>query len=327
MFFFYLILALTVKASEISLERYAPQLFSEVAAEATEKGTQKNIDDIHTLIATSDYEIAVAKRNLTNAHNDYLAAYAIWKKAFDEKEVALTNKRNAEIAEKKAEQAVADAEAFVVRRQNEKKTADARVPVAKKFMENEIARVKAEHETLNKVKSILEGIISTSLIQIPSNKRNLLSKTTSLLADPNFLEMLRKANPTAVRQVIDMVVALINKGTAEVKYATSEYNARVAEAKTAAQNLSDAEVALAQRRDELASAIAHRQEMTKIAKAKCAVELAKRQIRDRLHTRYLIQKEFTERELARLAKEKRILLEGIRIEHLLKEVVVALQEK
>lgn len=326
MFFFYLIMALTVKASDLSLERYAPQLFSEISAEATEKGTQKNIDDIHTLIAVSDHEIVIAKGNLTNAHNDYLAAYAIWQKAFDEEQVALTNQRNAENAQKKAEKAVADAEAFLARRQREKKTADGRVPPAKEFMEKEIARVEAEHKTLYKVKSILEKIISSSFIELPSNERKLLSKTTSLLANPMFLETLRKANPTAVNQVITLVVSLIDQGTAEVEHATKEYNDRVSEAATAAKNLSDAEVALAKRRDELVSAIAHRKEMTKIAEAKSAVEVAKRAIRDRLETRWLVQKAFTERELARLSKEKKILLEGIRVEKLLKDVVIAIQE-
>merc|ERR1719150_308192 len=66
----------------------------------------------------------------------------------------------------------------------EKTAADNAVPLAKKFMEDEINRVNSEHETLLKVQRILEGLLPKEEIQM--NSRKLLSRMATLLSNPSF---------------------------------------------------------------------------------------------------------------------------------------------
>merc|ERR1712113_522726 len=218
---------------------------------------------------------------------------------------SLGDQKSAELAEEKATDARDEAIKSRDLRIQEKKVADERVPVAKKFMEDEIARVNSEHETLNKVKKILEGLLPKS--EIETNSRKLLSRMATLLSNPTFLEQL-------------------NKGEEERQSAIDKFNARVAEAATAAQNLVDAEAALEDREEELKAATANRIAKTKIAEAATAVEVEKRKIRDAKKNKLEVQKEFTAREIKRIDFEKAILEEGHSQESLLKEVLLVLQD-
>jgi len=301
-----------------------PHIFNSIMSEANPEGTQKNLDDIMILIGTGEKERAVAIHNQSVAQGIYDDAFGVWQKAYDALQVALGDQKSAELAEEKATDARDEAIKSRDLRIQEKKVADERVPVAKKFMEDEIARVNSEHETLNKVKKILEGLLPKA--EIETNSRKLLSRMATLLSNPTFLEQLKKANPTAVQQVIDMVVGLINKGEEERQSAIDKYNARVDEAATAAQNLVDAEAFLENKEEELKAATANRIEKTKIAEAASAVEVEKRKIRDAKKNKLEVQKEFTAREIKRIDFEKAILEEGHTQESLLKEVLLVLKD-
>jgi len=322
MLFFIFILA--ARAANLGLEALEPHIFSQIAAEASPEGTQKNIDDIQTLIGTGEHEREVALYNQSVRQKIYDDAFAVWQKAFDEEQEALGNQKAAEdeevAATKRRDQAIIDRDTRI----KEKDAADKAVIAAKKFMDSEIARVNSEHETLQKVKSILEGILPKSVLE--THSRNLLSKTVSLLANPDFLAMLQKADPSAVQQVIDMVVDLINRGEDERQHAITEHNNRVTEAATAAQNLVDAEAFLADKEQELIDATNDRIEKTKIAEAKTTVEIEKRKIRDEKKIKLDIQKAFTAREIQRINEERAILETGQNYEGTLKKVVVVLQD-
>jgi len=301
-----------------------PHIFNSIMSEANPDGTQKNLDDIMLLIGTGEKERNVAIHNQSVAQGIYDDALGVWQKAYDAEQAALGVQKTAEKDEETATARRDAAIEFRDQKIQEKKVADDRVPVAKKFMEDEIARVNSEHETLNKVKKILEGLLPKS--EIETNSRKLLSRMATLLSNPTFLEQLKKANPTAVQQVIDMVVGLINKGEEERQSAIDKFNARVAEAATAAQNLVDAEAALEDREEELKAATANRIAKTKIAEAATAVEVEKRKIRDAKKNKLEVQKEFTAREIKRIDFEKAILEEGHSQESLLKEVLLVLQD-
>lgn len=322
MLFFIFILA--ARAANLGLETLEPHIFSQIAAEASPEGTQKNIDDIQTLIGTGEHERDVALHNQSVRQKIYDDAFAVWQKAFDEEQEALGNQQAAEDEEvnatKRRDQAIIDRDTRI----KEKDIADKAVIAAKKFMDSEINRVNGEHETLEKVKAILEGILPKSVLE--THSRNLLSRSVSLLANPAFLAMLQKADPAAVQQVIDMVVDLINRGEEERQHAINEYNARVAEAATAAQNLADAEAFLEDKEQELIDATNDRIEKTRIAEAKTTVEIEKRKIRDEKKLKLEIQKAFTAREIARINEERAILETGQNYEGTLKKVVVVLQD-
>lgn len=322
MLFFIFILA--AKASNLGLESLEPHIFGQIASEATPHGTQKNIDDIGSLIATGEHERAVALHNQSIRQDIYDKAFGVWKAAYDEEQTALSNQKAAEeeevAATKRRDQAIVDRDTRI----KEKDAADKAVIAAKKFMDEEIARVNSEHETLNKVKKILEGLLPATSIQV--NSRKLLSRSVSLLANPDFLEMLQKADPTAVQQVIDMVVDLINRGEEERQHAIQEHADRVSEAATAAQNLVDAEAFLEQKEQELVDATNDRINKTKIAEAKTVIEIEKRKIRDEMKLKLDVQKAFTAREIARINEERAILETGQDYEGTLKKVVIVLQD-
>lgn len=324
MLFLLSLLVTVCHATKSSLMAMEPHIFNSIMSEANPEGTQKNLDDIMILIGTGEKERAVAIHNQSVAQGIYDDAFGVWQKAYDALQVALGDQKSAELAEEKATDARDEAIKSRDLRIQEKKVADERVPVAKKFMEDEIARVNSEHETLNKVKKILEGLLPKA--EIETNSRKLLSRMATLLSNPTFLEQLKKANPTAVQQVIDMVVGLINKGEEERQSAIDKYNARVDEAATAAQNLVDAEAFLENKEEELKAATANRIEKTKIAEAASAVEVEKRKIRDAKKNKLEVQKEFTAREIKRIDFEKAILEEGHTQESLLKEVLLVLKD-
>lgn len=324
MLFLLSLLVTVCHATKSSLMAMEPHIFNSIMSEANPEGTQKNLDDIMILIGTGEKERAVAIHNQSVAQGIYDDALGVWQKAYDAEQAALGVQKTAEKAEEMATQARDEAIKTRDIKIQEKKVADDRVPVAKKFMEDEIARVKSEHETLNKVKNILEGLLPKSVIETSSRK--LLSRMATLLSNPTFLEQLKKANPTAVQQVIDMVVGLINKGEEERQSAIDKYNARVAEAAQAAQNLLDAEADLEDKEEKLKAATANRIAKTKIAEAATAVEVEKRKIRDAKKNKLEVQKEFTAREIKRIDFEKAILEEGHSQESLLKEVLLVLQD-
>lgn len=322
MLFFIFILA--ARAANLGLMSLEPHIFSSIASEASPEGTQKNIDDIQTLIGTGEHEREVALHNQSIAQGIYDEALAAWQKAFDEEQTALGNQRAAEEEEVAAtgrrDQAIIDRDTRIA----EKKAADKAVVLAKQFMDSENARVDGEHETLNKVKGILEGLLPKSALE--TNSRKLLSRSVSLLANPSFLAMLQKADPHAVQQVIDMVVDLINRGEAERQHAIKEHADRVSEAATAAQNLADAEAHLTQMEEELVDATNDRINKTEIAKAKTAVEIQKRGVRDAKKIKLDIQKAFTAREIERINDERAILETGQNYEGTLKKVVIVLAD-
>jgi len=320
----FFIFILTARAANLGLVSLEPHIFSSIAAEANPEGTQKNIDDIQTLIGTGEHEREVALHNQSVRQKIYDDALAVWQNAFDEEQTALGNQKAAEEEEVAAtgrrDQAIIDRNTRI----SEKKAADKAVVLAKQFMDNEIARVNAEHDTLNKVKGILEGLLPHSALQ--SRSRKLLSRSVSLLANPSFLAMLQKADPAAVQQVIDMVVDLINRGEAERQNAIQLHKDRVAEAAQAAQNLADAEAHLSRMEEELVDATNDRIAKTKIAESKTAVEVQKRKIRDEMLIKLNIQKAFTAREIARINEERSILEVGQNYEGTLKKVVIVLQD-
>merc|ERR1719461_2534135 len=324
MLFLLSLLVTVCHATKSSLMAMEPHIFNSIMSEANPEGTQKNLDDIMILIGTGEKERAVAIHNQSVAQGIYDDAFGVWQKAYDALQVALGDQKSAELAEEKATDARDEAIEDRDLRIQEKKVADERVPVAKKFMEDEIARVNSEHETLNKVKKILEGLLPATSIQV--NSRKLLSRSVSLLANPDFLEMLQKANPTAVQQVIDMVVDLINRGEEERQHAIQEHANRVSEAATAAQNLVDAEAFPEQKEQELVDATNDRINKTKIAEAKTVIEIEKRKIRDEMKLKLDVQKAFTAREIARINEERAILETGQDYEGTLKKVVIALQD-
>merc|ERR1712228_248723 len=205
----------------------------------------------------------------------------------------------------------------------EKDAADAAVPPAEKFMNEEIARVKEEHETLNQVLDILKGLLPAAEIQ--TGRRNLLSRTTTLVSNPVFLAALAKADPGAVGQVISLVDDLIQTGQEEKDYAVGEYHHRVAEAEVARQNLVAARAALEARESELVDATAVRVEKTEIAEGKTAVEVEKRGVRDAKKDKMDIQAEFTNREISRIDSEKVIYEKALHLLDILKKIIVLLQ--
>lgn len=322
MFFFIFILA--ARATNLGLVSLEPHIFNSIAAEASPEGTQKNIDDIQTLIGTGEHERDVALHNQSIRQGIYDDALECWQTAKDEEDNALADQKEAEEEEVRA---TARRDAAIVQRDNriaDKKAADEAVIAAKKFMDSEIARVNEEHATLLKVKGILEGLLPKSALE--SNSRKLLSRTTSLLADPSFLSMLQKADPHAVQQVIDLVVDLINKGEDERQHAIKLHKDRVAEAKQAAQALVDAEAYLGRCEEELVDATNDRIAKTKIAESKTAVEVQKREVRDEEKVKLDIQKAFTAREIERINEERAILETGQNYEGTLKKVVIVLQD-
>jgi len=296
--FLYFIPLLFIATTSLDLAN-KQHLFSEVFATVTPGQIADHILDVQGLIQIGEDSRALALHNQSIAQGIYDNALNNWQIAFDEEQTALGNQKSAEEAEAAAVAARDTAIDFKNQRIDEKNFADGLVPPAENFMNDEIARVDEEKVALEKVKAILEGLNSPG--------RRLLSRTSTLLTHPAFLASLTLADPAAVQQVLDIVLNLIQEGEDARNFAIGEYNDRVSEAAVAAQNLVDAETALASREAELVDATAFRVEMTSIAEGKSAVEVEKREIRDEKKEKLEIQIAFTNREIARIDGEKAIL--------------------
>merc|ERR1711894_435516 len=158
-------------------------------------------------------------------------------------------------------------------------------------------------------------------IEISQARRNLLSSRTSIfLSNPAFLSSLNSADPAALQGVLDIVLNLLQEGEDDRQSAIGAYNDRVAEAAVAAQNLVDAETALATREEELVAASEHTAAMTEIAVGKSAVEVEKRGIRDAKKKKLDVQIAFTNREIARIDHEKSIIENALSLILLLQRV-------
>merc|ERR1711994_85186 len=224
----------------------------------------------------------------------------IWQAAYDEEQTALGNQKSAEAAEANVRN---EAISFRDERKQDKLDADNRVPPALKTMNDEIARVDEEKISLERVVTILEGMLppgDEANLDIDIIGRRLLSRTTTFLSSKSLIASLQQADPATLQQVLDIVNNLIQEGEDDRQYAIGEYNDRVAEAATAAQNLIDAETALANREQELTDAGVVTADMTNIAVGKSAVEVEKRGIRDAKQKKLDTQIAFTNREIARI---------------------------
>lgn len=291
----------------------------------TPPDVKKSIDDFYSLVGKGEDSRKMAIANQTRRELIYQDALVAWKHAHEELQVALGNQREAEEAEAAAYRARDAAIKFKDQKITEKNAADALVPPAKKWMEDEIARVAEENVALMKVKAILEQLIKDGSLAQESTHlgRSLLGlgrRTVTLLTAPSFIASLSKADPARVQQVLDIVLNLIKEGEAAEKDATDKYNARVAEAKTAADNLREAIRQLSLREQELADAIAHRKEMVRVAQEHAVHEEQMRQIRDEMKLLLEIQIDFTAREILRIDGEKAILMEAINLQTQLHKV-------
>lgn len=179
-------------------------------------------------------------------------------------------------------------------------------------------------KTVKQVKQVKQVKEPESEIQRHS-VRKLLSRTTTLFTHPSFIASLSQADPAALRQVLDIVLNLLQEGEDDRNYAIGEYNDRVSEAATAAQNLVDAEAAQATAEQELEDAIELTAEKTEIAQGKSAVEVEKRAIRDAKQDKLDTQIAFTNREIARIDDEKDALEDTLKLPEQLKDITALLE--
>merc|ERR1712228_919560 len=129
-----------------------------------------------------------------------------------------------------------------------------------------------EKISLLKVKNILAGMISDASFVQTGRKLLRDTRTVALFTNPSFLSTLENADPEALQQVADIVDNLIEKGEEDRNYAIGEYNDRVSEAAAAAQALTDAQTAQANREQELADA---KDDKLDVQKAFTAREIAR----------------------------------------------------
>merc|ERR1712038_451666 len=112
-------------------------------------------------------------------------ANGIWQAAYDEEQTALGNQKSAEEAEAAATNVRNEAISFRDERKQDKLDADNRVPPALKTMNDEIARVDEEKISLERVVTILEGMLppgDEANLDIDIIGRRLLSRTTTFLS-------------------------------------------------------------------------------------------------------------------------------------------------
>jgi len=318
MFFFLISLA---AASQLAAKS---ALFSDALSKTSPTDIQNNIDGLQSLIDKGEASRDMALHNQSVAQGIYDNALGIWQTAFDEEQVALGNQKEAEEDEAAAVVARDSAIAFKNQRIAEKATADNAVPPAEAWMNSEIARVDEEKASLEKVQGILDGMLANggkAAVEISQAGRNLLSSRTAIfLSNPSFLSSLNSADPAALQSVLDIVLNLLQEGEDDRQSAIGAYNDRVSEAAVAAQNLVDAETALAAREEELVAAGEHTEAMTEIAVGKSAVEVEKRGIRDAKKKKLDVQIAFTNREIARIDGERDILLNDIALTDQLKQI-------
>jgi len=299
-------------------------LFSDALSKTSPGDIQDNVDGLQSLIDKGEASREMALHNQSVAQGIYDDAFGVWQTAFDEEQVALGNQKEAEEDEAEAVIARDNAIAFKNKRIEEKAAADNAVPPAEAWMNSEIERVDEEKASLEKVQAILDDLLANggkAAVEI-SHARNLLSRsrTAAFLSNPAFLSSLNSADPAALQQVLDIVLNLLQEGEDDRQSAIQAYNDRVSEAATAAQNLVDAETALATREEELVAAGEHTAAMTEIAVGKTAVEVEKRKIRDAKKKKLDVQIDFTNREIARIDGEREILLNDISLTGQLKQI-------
>lgn len=301
------------------------QQVNNVMDDLTPPDVKKSIEDFESLVAKGEASRKVAIFNQTRRQLIYNDALAAWKKAHEELQDALGKQREAEEAEEKATNARDAAIKFRDQKIREKNAADALVPPAKKWMEDETARVAEENVALQKVKNILQKLIDDSSLVEDSTSmgRSLLGlgrRTVTLLTAPSFIASLTNADPARVQEVLDIVLNLIKEGEAAQKDAEDKYAARVGEAKVAAQNLQEALHQLSLREQELRDATAHRKQMVSEAEAAADHEADMAEIRDEMKNLLEIQIDFTHREIIRIDSEKAILDEAINLQTQLHKV-------
>lgn len=284
------------------MEMTTKKLFNSALSLTTPAEIEDCRSDLQGLIDIGEASRALALHNQSIWQGIFDEAYGIWNAAYNEEQTALGNQKSAEEAEAAALNARNEAISFRDARKQDKSDADDRVPPALATMNSEIARVDEEKISLERVVNILEGMLPPDA-DIEMGRR-LLSRTTTFLSNPAFIASMEQADPAALQQVLDIVNNLIQEGEDDRQYAIGEYNDRVAEAATAAQNLIDAETALANREQELVDAGVVTADMTEIAQGKSAIEVEKRGIRDAKQKKLDTQIAFTNREIARIDGEK-----------------------
>jgi len=289
------------------LEMTTKKLFVDELSLTTPAEIEDCRSDLQGLIDIGEESRELALHNQSIWQGIFDEANGIWQAAYDEEQTALGNQKSAEEAEAAATNVRNEAISFRDERKQDKLDADNRVPPALKTMNDEIARVDEEKISLERVVTILEGMLppgDEANLELDIIGRRLLSRTTTFLSSKSFIASLQQADPATLQQVLDIVNNLIQEGEDDRQYAIGEYNDRVAEAATAAQNLIDAETALANREQELTDAGVVTADMTNIAVGKSAVEVEKRGIRDAKQKKLDTQIAFTNREIARIDGEK-----------------------
>jgi len=297
-FLFFLPLLVATTAMEMTTKK----LFDSALSLTTPAEIEACRGDLQGLIDIGEASRALALHNQSIWQGIFDNAWAIWKAAYDEEQTALGNQKSAEEAEAAALSARNEAISFRDARKQDKSDADDRVPPALNTMNSEIARVDEEKVSLERVVTILEGMLPPDA-DIEMGRR-LLSRTTTFLTNPAFIASMQQADPAALQEVLNIVLGLIQEGEDDRQFAIGEYNDRVSEAATAAQNLIDAESALALREQELVDAGVVTADMTEIAVGKSAIEVEKRGIRDAKQKKLDTQIAFTNREIARIDGEK-----------------------
>merc|ERR1712228_79195 len=68
-----------------------------------------------------------------------------------------------------------------------------------------------------------------------------MSRTATLLSNPSFIATLVHADPAAIKQLIELVEGLLQKGEDDRQKAIGELDAAVTAASVAAQNVDDAQ--------------------------------------------------------------------------------------
>jgi len=288
-------------------------------ADLAPKEVKKSIDDFKYLVGLGEDSRAMALKNESIRQKIYDDAVDAHDKAFQEEQTALGNQRDAEEKEQEAIKARDAAIVFKNKRIKEKEHADSWIAPTKEHMEKEQARVAEERVALEKVKDILEKLLANggkAKVEIEANGRKLLStsRTVTLLTAPSFIASLQNADPSKVQSVLDIVLNLIKEGEEDQKKAEDRYAEVLHNAAVAAQNLKDAEAALAQREAELVQATAHKEAMIKAAKEASAHEDEMLKERNEMKEALIIQQEFTAREIARIDFEKEILEEAINLQ-------------
>merc|ERR1719491_44214 len=221
LFFFHLVVATT--ALDMASKH---KLFADELSRTSPADIEANRASLQGLIDIGEESKALAIHNQSIVQGVFDVAFGIWQTAYDEEQVALGNQKSAEEAEAAAVVKRDNAIAFKNQRIEQKADADVLVPPAEVFMNSEIGRVDEEKASLERVQTILNGLISPAEIQSAieriSASRHLLSRTSQFLAAPSFLASIQQADPAALKQVLDIVLSLLQEGEDDRNYAIGE---------------------------------------------------------------------------------------------------------